>query len=162
MIGEQRLDVIAAEIEACANRNPGEFPYPYRSAPIQRVRVDGLRPLVLDKAGYFVVYPDQAAKRLIVEHYTNQGILNCVLEGTSVAALYGEIIERQLVTRLDHAAYLGRELTRAERCLEDGTPFVQDAAPGELAAGAPDECGPGETCGCASINQKKSLQECKS
>ncbi len=149
LIGEQRLDVIVGEIERCASRNPGAFPSPFRSTPIQRVVAERPRPLVLDRAGYFVIYPDQPNRRLVVEHYTNQGILNCVLEGTSVAALYGEVIERQLLTRLDHAAYLGRELTRAERCLEDGTPFVQDAAPDKPAAGAPNECGPGETCGCA-------------
>jgi len=162
LIGERRLDVIAREIEACANRNPGEFPSPFRSTPIQRVVAEHPRSLVLDRAGYFVIYPDLANRRLVVEHYTNQGILNCVLEGTSVAALYGEIIERQLLTRLDHAAYLGRELTRAERCFEDGVPFVQDAAPEELSTAAIDRCRPAEPCGCTSINRNKSMQECQS
>jgi len=46
--------------------------------------------------------------------------------------LYVEAIERQLVTCLDHAAYLGRELARAESSLLDGRPFAQDAAPGTV------------------------------
>ena len=38
-------------------------------------------------------------------------------------------IERVLLTRLDHAAYLGRELARAEHALSSGEAYVQDAAP---------------------------------
>jgi tetrahydromethanopterin S-methyltransferase subunit A len=38
-------------------------------------------------------------------------------------------IDRGLISRLDHAAYLGRELARAEESLRSGEPFVQDAAP---------------------------------
>jgi dihydropteroate synthase len=30
------------------------------------------------------------------------------------------------MSRLDHALYLGRELQRAERCLEDGSDYIQD------------------------------------
>jgi tetrahydromethanopterin S-methyltransferase subunit A len=67
MIGEQGVAVIVRETERCANRNPGEFPSPFRSTPIQRVVAERLRPLVLDRAGYFVIYPDQPNRRLVVE-----------------------------------------------------------------------------------------------
>jgi len=134
MIGEESADTIAGQIRACAERNPGAYPYPFKDMPVERIEVPEPKRLALDKAGYFVIYPDGRLKRLIVEHYTNQGVLNCVLEGTSTGAIYTDAIERQLLTRLDHAAYLGRELARAEKSLLDGTPFVQDAAPGELAA----------------------------
>ena len=30
------------------------------------------------------------------------------------------------LSRLDHALYLGRELQKAELCLEQGIPYVQD------------------------------------
>ncbi len=90
----------------------------------------------------------------MVEHYTNQGMLDCILEGTSTGALYAEAIERQLVTRLDHAAYLGRELARAERSLLDGTPFVQDAAPGDLAAPVAKSACSGSSCGCSSNHRR--------
>lgn len=66
-------------------------------------------------AGYFVIYPDTRRRVIQVEHYTNAGVLDCVLTGETPAALYGTIIERSLIGRLDHAAYLGRELARAER-----------------------------------------------
>ena len=38
-------------------------------------------------------------------------------------------IEKGLVSRLDHAAYLGKELARADESLRSGDPYVQDAAP---------------------------------
>ncbi len=151
MIGEESPEAIAKKIQACAERNPGPCPYPLmQMTTVEHIQVPEPKRLTLDKAGYFVIYPDDRAKRLVVEHYTNQGVLDCVLEGASTGALYCEVIERQLLTRLDHAAYLGRELARAERSLLDGAPFVQDAAPGELAAPAPKAvCSTANSCGCS-------------
>jgi tetrahydromethanopterin S-methyltransferase subunit A len=85
----------------------------------------------LDKGGYLVIYPDVRRKHLVLEHYTNPGVLDCVIEGKTPAALYSTAIERGLLKRLDHAAYLGRELARAEETLLSGRPYVQDRAPGE-------------------------------
>lgn len=147
MIGEENPDTVAENIRACARRNPGAYPHPFEALPVERIRVSAPKSLTLDKAGYFVVYPDARMRLLVVEHYTHQGVLNCVLEGASPAALYGEAIERQLLTRLDHAAYLGRELGRAEESLLVGTPFVQDAAPGELST-PKSTCGTASSCGC--------------
>ena len=131
MIGEQDAERIESRIRACSQRNPGVYARAASSASVNRIHASEPEELVLDKAGYFVIYPDARARRLIVEHYTNQGVLDCILEGASTGALYSAAIDRHLVTRLDHAAYLGRELARAEHSLLTGSPFVQDAAPGE-------------------------------
>lgn len=157
MIGETDTDNIAGGIRACASRSPGTYPYPFKDTAPERIHVTEAKRLVLDKAGYFVIYPDARNQRLVVEHYTNHGVLNCILEGASTGALYFEAIERQLLTRLDHAAYLGRELARAERSLQDGTPFVQDAAPGELEDTALKAvaCSTGNSCGCSHASPTK-------
>ena len=155
MVGEQDADIITRQIQSCADRNNGVYPYPFKKFQIERIQAPEPKRLTLDKAGYFVVYPEVRGKRLIVEHYTNQGVLNCVLEGTSTGALYSEAIERQLVTRLDHAAYLGRELARAEQTILTGASFVQDAAPGELVPAATASCGSGSSCGCPPDPQSK-------
>jgi tetrahydromethanopterin S-methyltransferase subunit A len=55
-------------------------------------------------------------------------------------------VDRGLLSRLDHAAYLGRELARAEQALAAGQPFIQDAAP--EAATAPPPLPVAPTCGC--------------
>lgn len=153
MIGEEDTDAVAAGILACSERNPGVYPHALKAAPIERIQAPEPKRLTLDKAGYFVVYPDVRSKRLVVEHYSNQGVLNCVLEGASTGALYSEAIERQLLTLLDHAAYLGRELARAEASLRDGTPYVQDAAPGTLSEEAASAGGAHNSCGCSSAAQ---------
>jgi tetrahydromethanopterin S-methyltransferase subunit A len=149
MVGEEDIDTITRQIESCADRNPGAYPYPFKEFHIERINAPEPQRLTLDKAGYFVVYPEMRSMLLMVEHYTNQGMLNCVLEGTSTGAIYSEAIERQLVTRLDHAAYLGRELARAEQSLLTGAPFVQDAAPGELHPATAASCVSGNSCGCS-------------
>ena len=147
MIGEESPDAVAGQIRSCGERNPGAYPYPFKDTAVERILVLEPQRLTLDKAGYFVVYPDARAQCLIVEHYTNQGVLNCILEGNSTGALYSEAIQRQLLTRLDHAAYLGRELARAERALGTGEPYVQDKAPGEpLAEPTVSSCGCADSC----------------
>lgn len=150
-IGEEDPETVAGEIAACAERNPGVNPEPFEAAQIERIQAAEPAKLTLDKAGYFVIYPDTQSKQIIVEHYSNQGVLNCVLEGRSTGALYSQAIERGLLTRLDHAAYLGRELARAEQSLLSGMPFVQDAAPGETAmTDANVACDADTACGCVS------------
>jgi tetrahydromethanopterin S-methyltransferase subunit A len=47
--------------------------------------------------------------------------------GRTAAAVYRAILAAGLVSRLDHAAYLGAELARAEIALRAGLPYRQDA-----------------------------------
>jgi tetrahydromethanopterin S-methyltransferase subunit A len=141
LLGEEREDVIVRELERCHRRDPGLSAGAGRGRSVETVQAAEPERLTLDPAGFVVVYPDVRQKRLILEHYTNTGVLNCVLEGRSPAALYATAIARHLITRLDHAAYLGRELARAERILLTGEPYVQDRAPGELVPQGLASCG---------------------
>ncbi len=132
LIGIQDEDTIVRTIHECVVRNPGPYPNTPKEKQVEAIQAAEPRKLTLDSAGYFVVYVDRGKDRLAVEHYTNAGILDCIIEGKTPGELYSTIIERQFITRLDHAAYLGRELTRAERALQTGEPYVQDRASGEL------------------------------
>lgn len=85
----------------------------------------------LDKSGFFIIYIDKTCGRLILEHYHNDGNLNIVIEGEDSASLYSTALELNLTRQLDHAAYLGKELGRAEDALKYGIKYVQDAAPGQ-------------------------------
>ncbi|MEB3310974.1 MAG: DUF4346 domain-containing protein [Snowella sp.] len=106
----------------------------------------------LDPGGYWIIYVDHEAQVLGVKHFTN----NINEQGLAVDPETGEVIpckgpvERkptviltartakemcvQLfesdtscpVTMLNHAAYLGRELVRAEYALINGTEYIQD------------------------------------
>jgi tetrahydromethanopterin S-methyltransferase subunit A len=129
LIGEVDSLNVLSEAERCAARNPGPaepFALSHMVTP-----VSGYVParMVSDPAGYFVIYVDRDRGLLSLEHYLNDGLLDTVIEGNSAAELYTPAIERGLVSRLDHAAYMGRELARAEYSLHSGESFVQDAAP---------------------------------
>jgi tetrahydromethanopterin S-methyltransferase subunit A len=118
-----------------ATTAPGD-PGPFADAPadVITVPVEAAKEpekLVLDPAGYFVVYPERPHRRLVLEHYSNKGVMDQMFTAISAAALYTSVIEARLISHLDHAAYLGRELARAEHALQSGDDYVQDHAPGE-------------------------------
>jgi tetrahydromethanopterin S-methyltransferase subunit A len=132
LIGEEDVSQVRDRVSACGARTPG----PFEAAPDQNVveTVWSETPsrLVPDPAGFFVVYPETRRQTLTIEHYTKHGVLDCVVEGRTPAAISDEVIGRRLITRLDHAAYLGRELARAERSMQTGETYVQDQAPGDV------------------------------
>ena len=108
--------------------------------------------IALDPLGYFLIRVDVAAAELVVEHYGNtideQGlardpdsgeVIACrkggprtpttVLRGRTAKELGIALCEGDAnhpLSRLDHALYLGRELQKAEQCLREGSPYVQD------------------------------------
>ncbi len=133
LIGEIDASQVLSEARRCTARNPGPA-IPFSETCLVEP-VPGYLParMVSDPAGYFVVYVDRTRGILSLEHYHNDGLLDTVIEGSSAAELYTPAIDRGLISRLDHAAYLGRELARAEESLHKGEPYTQDAAP-ELAA----------------------------
>lgn len=138
LVGTSDPHSIAEHVRTCVHIAPGP------AVPFDHERTihptAGWLPhrMTPDPAGYFVVYADPA-RGISLEHYRNDGLLDNVIEGRSAAELYIPAIEQSLVTRLDHAAYLGRELGRAEIALRTGQPYIQDAAPER----------PLEGCGCA-------------
>lgn len=146
LVGVSDVQVIARHVAKSAERNTG--PAPVFASERIVPRIEGRVParMVSDPAGYFVVYPDRPRKRLLLEHYQNNGVLDFVVEGACAAELYMTAIERHMISRLDHAAYLGRELARAERSLTTSEAYVQDAAPerGNVKPAKP--CGRGSAC----------------
>lgn len=139
---------ILAEAAACAARNPGP------AAPCASVRsvetIVGHIPerMVSDPSGYVVIDVDRGSRQLVLEHYATTGVLDVIVRGATANEVMTPVMERQLISRLDHAGYLGKELARAERALADGQPYVQDAAPeqGAQVAVLPAS---GTTCGSA-------------
>lgn len=111
------------------------------------------RKIDLDPGGYYVIYLDREAELICAKHYTNlindQGLAVDPDTG-EVIACGGKKVERVaetlytartakemcvkvieepqpcLITMLDHAAYLGREFTKAEYALITGEEYIQD------------------------------------
>lgn len=63
-----------------------------------------------------------------MEHYAYDNRLLRVLESSAPRAIYLKIIEEGWVTEMSHAAYLGKELIKADFSLKSGAPYFQDAA----------------------------------
>jgi tetrahydromethanopterin S-methyltransferase subunit A len=82
----------------------------------------------LDKAGYFVILPSRKNGTILVEHYSYENKLLRNIEGSNGRDIYFTIINNKWVSELSHAAYLGKELARAELSLKKGFKFVQDGA----------------------------------
>ena len=109
------------------------------------------RDIVLDSSGYFIVKIDQINKKIVVEHYLNnidkKGIAldpitnkpiqcdnknkrqyNKIFVGNTAKEIGIYITEKNnnLISKLDHALYLGRELQKAEECLLKDHEYMQD------------------------------------
>ena len=105
----------------------------------------------LDPNGYFIIKVDLEENKIILEHFLNnindegyeldpetnepikcdsqnKRLSNEVFKGNSAKQLRILITEERndLITRFDHALYLGRELQKAEECLYKKLPYIQD------------------------------------
>lgn len=79
-----------------------------------------------DQAGYFKIYVDHYKKRIFVLFYSNNDKLLKVFSGQNAEVMSKKIIELELTKNLSHINYLGRELKKAEMCLDFGKPYIQD------------------------------------
>jgi tetrahydromethanopterin S-methyltransferase subunit A len=134
MIGCTDVAHIAARVEALSSHVPeraAAFPFsPRRDAQETTPRLVATAPspdrIKLDKGGYFVIYVEDEA--ITVEHYDYKERLLHVVEGKDARTIYWMLINEGWVTQLDHAAYLGKELHRAEFSINYGVDFKQDGA----------------------------------
>lgn len=131
LLGCTDTRAIVQEIERCAKQNPGSFTTVAAVEKATRIVAVPSKKLTLDKAGFFIVYVDRVSSSIVLEHYQTNGKLNLILEGRDAVSLYSTAIDRGLVGQLVHAAYLGKELAKAELSLKHGLKYVQDRAPGE-------------------------------
>src|SRR5581483_2838249 len=79
-----------------------------------------------DPAGFFLIFVDRAARRLRAEQYSQSRRLLRVFEGHNAQALCHTITRHGQVTLLAHAAYLGRELAKAETALRLDLVYEQE------------------------------------
>ena len=120
----------------------------------EKIKIDNNlsnRYINLDPNGYFIIKVDLEENKIILEHFLNnidkegyaldpetnepikcdshnKRVSNEVFEGISAKQLGIFITEERndLITRIDHALYLGRELQKAEECVYKKSQYVQD------------------------------------
>lgn len=135
MIGCTDVVAIHAKVKELANsasNYTGDENMPLTSmeamAAVSHVNAGPVDPMriKLDKAGYFVINIQEGG--LLVEHYDYQEKLLRVIEGPDARSIYLTVIDNGWVTQLDHAAYLGAQLAKAEMSQKTGLEFQQDGA----------------------------------
>ena len=120
----------------------------------EKIKIDNNlsnRYIDLDPKGYFIIKVDLEENKIILEHFLNnidekgyaldpetnepikcdsqnKRVINEVFKVISAKQLGILITEERndLITRFDHALYLGRELQKAEECLYKKLPYIQD------------------------------------
>lgn len=130
LVGIHDLARIGEAVHRCRADDPGPFDETVtlpRPEPIVVPR-HPFRLRTHDPNGFFVILLDRAVPQIEVEHYAPGGELMHRLLGPDAESLWSSIVEWGLVSRLEHAAYLGWELARAERALRQGLPYRQDEA----------------------------------
>ncbi len=96
--------------------------------PVEVIQADKSKKVELDKAGYFVILPLRDKGIISVEHYSPDNELLHIIEGRNPADIYKTIVEKHWITDLSHAAYVGKELTRADLSMKLNFKYIQDGA----------------------------------
>ena len=124
----QRIMELPGELPSCGCAECESESAPKRTPTTQVVNADeNLKPR-LDKAGYFVIIPQAKRGLIVVEHYANDNTLWRIIEGKEARNVYLTIIENEWITEMSHAAYLGKELEKAELSMKMGFKYIQDGA----------------------------------
>lgn len=129
LVGQEDPVAVLEVIQQLASRNTPAFgEIMAKATVVETFEAENTQPLVLDENGYFVIDADMNQQEIRVEHYSGAGLLDKVVKGKDVSAIYMTAIREGMLSRLDHAAYLGKELTRAAVALAGGKGYVQDKA----------------------------------
>ena len=81
----------------------------------------------MDERGYFLIRVDKGRDVLELAHCKELGIVDCIFEGKKPQDIYYELHKAGLISRIDHAAYVGKELHKAYIALKRGLEYVQDS-----------------------------------
>ena len=96
----------AAAIDAASEYDKDEFSY--------------------DPKGYFLIRTLPEEKKIEVGHCKQNNLILKIFKGNTAKEICQAVLKAGIVSRLEHAAYLGRECEKAEASLKLGTAYVQD------------------------------------
>lgn len=80
-----------------------------------------------DHTGWFNIHVDRKENQIVAVFYpSGSDEPTVIVKGDDSRVVYQTIIRKTLITKLDHAAYLGKELEKASIALKLGRSYVQD------------------------------------
>jgi dihydropteroate synthase-like protein len=126
---QQKIPPINCGYSALRLKSKQKYPI-YRHYNERQVQVEThSQPAEMDSKGYFKIGINSELNYIWVTHFSNateKMDATCTYRGTSAESLYKQIIDDQLISRFDHAAYLGKELMKAEQALKYGTEYIEE------------------------------------
>jgi tetrahydromethanopterin S-methyltransferase subunit A len=132
LIGEQDVERILEQARELSSGPPaaGEASRaaaPGPDVPTTQAEPDPTSAWTYDPRGFFLIHLDRDGRRLLLEHYDQERHLRHRIVGEAATALSQSALRLGLVGELSHAAYLGRELAKAEAALRLGLDYQQDS-----------------------------------
>jgi len=91
-----------------------------------RASYDDAKEFTLDSSGYFLIRTKPETKEIEVALCAERNVISKIVVGKTPLEIYQTCIREKMLSRHDHAAYLGRELQKANIALQAGVPYVQD------------------------------------
>lgn|SRR3989338_7359239 len=79
-----------------------------------------------DPKGYFLIRVNPSKKIIETGFVTYKHTITKIITGKYASEIYMTIIRHNLINRLEHAAYLGKELFKAEISLKYGLEYKQE------------------------------------
>ncbi len=102
-------------------KNKGD---PFELPDIEVISAEPKGDFIPDPEGHFRISVDFDKNMIVAVHY--KGKCRHLIQGESAESVSKSIIEKGIISRMDHAAYLGRELQKAEECLRLKKGYFQD------------------------------------
>ena len=134
-IGQENPAELEGIIDSCNERNPGIFGAPApKGIEVPEIQADydpdsGWTADEKNDENWFVIGIDRDRGLLFVEHHIGYGENMkkcCRITGSTVESVIVTIVRLGKVTKLYHAAYLGKELQKAEIAMKKGIKYNQE------------------------------------
>jgi len=131
-IGEENPETIWRLVQAhLAQPLPAIEPYPGAiQQPVPETIGTHNPAITEDPNGYFVITTEAHSEApLIAEYFSTEGLRQAIVRGKTPKSVYSTLLSNGWISRLDHAAYVGQELARAEAALTANSFYMQDLLP---------------------------------
>ena len=87
---------------------------------------DNYKDWKMDLLGYFLIRVNKEDKLLELGFCKENNVIDVIITGKIPQEIYYTAIKKNLLSKLEHAAYLGKELEKAYLALKYNLKYVQD------------------------------------
>ena len=85
------------------------------------------RNLRIDPVGYFLIRFNLDSKQIELGFCKQKNLIDLLIKGDTAEEIYHTFANQGITLRLDHMAYLGKELAKAEIAKKQNIPYIQDS-----------------------------------